>query len=657
MKTDKNKIQHFLTCQLLIVVLLLTPNLGLSETTHHYTYITNQNKVADLFHNNNPYYQCKTAQHCVPNADGTSNNKKLAIFLLDQQTGIVVPTFIQCFGNGDSMASMAESLVPIVNETLNNDPCVTLDTYQGQVPRRFVEDTMQALDDYDEEGCPKEDRSCGQQMYELIERDLKNLIRPFSSQPSSTIEMGCLSNLAANLIDGLWSTVKLIAWELPKGIWNTGVTAWNYFFNQESETSTAMLYASVMSEPMAKALSSGDISKFYNELRANFFSFLGAIREFYSELMGCNEWSGQPFESECLSRTNWSCPTCESVTNFLCGLTGQIGSGMMLGALLGVVKAGATLAKYKKSVSRSPENYGIVSKALEEFKSRQSVQAMRRAGQQAMYQSRKAFAPVTNFLSTASEEMKMLFALGQNLKNLIAVNPVTAPFHMAFQSGSRTAQHLMQNLAVEGNLPGLSLSSSMNLSRRFGQSLNKIQESFAEKMAELHRLTQQNINPSILADLERRYLTDVQAQLERLNIKTTLTPDGQSLVLEKGGESFTYSPNLRQKISEAPKGISLEDFKSYITNQDPLLDKLTPQARLLDNTPRFFNEIRTRGDAAASTFVTKAAGAADGYTYLSYFSAQSKSVPNTKKCEELLFKTEVVREHDVTADMKELPIP
>jgi hypothetical protein len=632
-----------------MIFLLFTPNYTFSQSQQHYTYITNQNKVADLFHDNKPYYQCKTAQHCVPGADGSPTRKKLAIFLLDQQTGIVVPTFIQCYENGDSMASMAESLVPIVNETLSNDPCATLENYQGSVPRRFITDTMQALDNYDEEGCPLEDRSCGQQIYDLLEKDLKNLIRPFSSQSAATTEMGCLSTLIANMVDGLWSTVKLVAWDLPRGIWNTGVNAWNYFFNQEADTSTAMLYASVMSEGMASALSRGDLSKFYSELRTNFFGFLGAIREFYSELMGCNEWSGIPFQSECLNKTNWSCPTCESTTNFLCGLTGQIGSGLMLGALLGVAKAGATLAKYKQSVSRSPEKYGIVSQALTDLKARQSVQAMKRGKEHLLYQTRQAMSPVTNFFKAATGEMKMLFTLGENVKNLMAINPVTAPFHLAFQSGARASQHLIQNLAVDGRLAGLSLSPSLNLSRRYGQSLTKIQESFADKLADLHRMRGQNINPTIIADIERRYLADVKFELDRLNIKSTISPDGRGLILEKGGDSFTYNPNLRQKIEDTPSGMSLDDFKSFMTNNDPLLDTITPSNRLLENTPSFFREVRTRGDSAASTFVTKS-GATDGYVYLSYFTAQSKSVPDNKNCDDLLYQTEVVRVHDVTPE-------
>jgi hypothetical protein len=641
---------------MIIFTFLLSPMRGYSQSQsqQHYTYITNQNKVADLFHNNNPYYQCKTAKHCVPNADGTPSQKKLAIFLLDKQTGIVVPTFIQCFENGDAMASMAESLVPIVNESLNNDPCATLQNYQGRVPRSFIEDTMQALDNYDEEGCPREDRSCGQQMYELMERDLKNLVRPFASQTPATMEMGCLSNIIANLIDGLWSTLKLVAWELPRGLWNAGVNTWNYFFDQEAETSTAMLYASVMSEPMASALSRGDFSKFYSELRKNFFGFLGAIREFYSELMGCNEWSGAPFESECLNRTNWSCPTCESVTNFLCGLSGQIGSGMMLGALLGVVKTGASLAMYKKSISQSPQNYGIVSDALTDFQSRQSVQNIRRGIENLRYQTRLALTPTRNFLEAATGEMKMLFAFGTNTRNLMAINPVTAPFHIAFQTGSRVSQRLVHNLAVDGKLPGLSLSPTLNLSRRFGQAITKIQDSFADKLTDLHRMTGQNINPRILADVERRYLHDVKSELEHLNIKTQLSPDGQSLIIEKGGESFTYAPNLAQKLGDAPAGMPIDDFRSFMTNSDPLLDRITPSHRLLESTPAFLREIRTRGDTAASTFVTKV-GPSDGYAYLSYFSAQSKSVPNTKKCDDLLFETEVLRVHDVTAQTETSP--
>lgn len=549
------------------------------------------------------------------------------------------------------MASMAENILPLVNRALNTDPCVNLDNYQGRVPRRFLEDTLKTLDGLNEQGCPKEDRGCAQQIYELFEQDVKNVFNLFSSTRPQTTEMGCLSTLFANILDGLWSTAKLIFYEAPRGLWNLGRNAWDYFFAEESERSTALLYSSVMSETMAQALTDRDFAKFYNELRKNFFAFLGAIREFYTELMGCTEWEGTPFDSECLKKTNWSCPTCESVTNFMCGLTGQLGTGMALGALLGVSKAAGTLAKMKRQISEEPARFGLGARAIEELNARKSIQSMRDVSQRARYQVSQGVAPVTNFLNTALGEMKTLFAVGNNFKQLIAVNPLTAPFHMAFQAGQKTAHRTFNRLSTEGNIPGLHLGPSLTLGRAYGRALTNIQNSFQQKMNDLYPIRGSRFNPTVYNDISRRYIADVKKELERINIKATPIQGGRGLRIEKGGEVFEYRPNLRQKMNQA-SDMSKDDFTRFMTQNDPLLDSITPTANLPGEIPVFLRDLRQRSHAARNTFVAQS-GASDGFTYLAYFNAQSRNVPENNRCEDLLYEMELVGVHDVTERTEE----
>lgn len=636
----------------LFISILATPLHAQRDSTQHFTYISGDNKIGDLFYNSNNYYQCKTQRHCKVLESADIKPKRIALFIRDKESGLVIPSFIQCFRDGTSMVSMAENLVPLVNQALNNDPCLDVDSYEGRVPRRFLQDTIRTLDNLDDQGCPREDRSCARQIYEMFENDVKNLFRPFSSAPDPTMDMGCLSTIVANLLDALWGVAKLVAWELPRGIFQAGSNLWNYYFGQEQETSSAMLYASVMSEEMAEALSNHDFAKFYDELRKNFFAFIGAIREFYSELMGCNEWEGIPFDSECLRKTNWSCPTCESITNFVCGLTGQLGTGMALGAIMGVAKAGTALNRMKREISTDPRRFGLTEQAAESIGARQTLHQMRDLTQQARYQTGRALTPVTNFMNTALGEMKMLFALGNNFKTLVATIPITNPFHVSFQAGQRAGHRTFHRLSQDSNIPGLNLGATAHLGRTYGQAMANIQTSFADIIPELYRLRGNNFNPTIYNDISRRYISDVRRELERINIKATPIQGGRGLRLEKGGQVFEYRPNLRQKVREANPSLTQEEFGRFMTQMDPLNDIVTPTNLLPADTPTFLREVRERAISSRNTFVVQD-NAADGFAYLAYFTSQSQSVPQNNRCENLLYNMELVGSYDITERVEE----
>lgn len=615
----------------------------------HYTYIGKDNKLADLFYNNNNYYQCKTDRHCRPKTDKNKStpNKRMAFFVLDKKSGLVIPTFLQCMDNGTSVISMAEDLIPIVNQRNEADPCEQIQQLPSSLPTRFINDTLQTLESLDNDGCPKEDRSCANQITDMFAKDLNNLLRPFSKMPSPTTEMGCLSTLFTNLWEGLWSTAKLLLWELPKGVANVAKNTWNYFFNKEQETSTAMLYASVMSETMAQALSKGDFAKFYSELRKNFFKFIGAIREFYGELMGCMEWSGTPYDSECLKKTNWSCPTCESTTNFLCGLTGQLGTGMALGAVLGVTKATIAVSKMKRQIANEPARFGFAKEALEQIEANKTIRSLKNQTQEAKYRIGTRTRPIASYTNAALGEMKTLFALGENFRKLIAVNPVTAPFHMSFQAGQKMGHKRLNRLTQEHNIPGLTLGPTAALGRAYGRALANVQKKFDESITELHKLTKGNYHPRVYNDISRNYITVVKKELERVNIKATPIQGGRGLRLEKGGEVFEYRPNWRDKIEKARSDMSLEDFKHFVANGDQLLDVVTPVGQLTSASPGFLKELRHKAHSAKNTFIVQS-GPTDGMIYLGYFTAQSRNAPQEAKCEDLLYDMELIGSQDVT---------
>ena len=104
---------------------------------------------------------------------------------------------------------------------------------------------------------------------------------------------------------------------------------------------------------------------------------MGDLRDFYTETLGCTEWSGSAYESECVSKMNWSCPDTEHVLQFVCGLVGQLGGGFLLGGMLGSVKAIASVASVRKSVALNPVKFGVSKIAQEELDGKKGLGEIR----------------------------------------------------------------------------------------------------------------------------------------------------------------------------------------------------------------------------------------------------------------------------------------
>ena len=625
------------------------------ESKTHYTYIDGKNGLGDLFYKNSAYYRCLTQNHCNPPAQTDQTKligpktppKKLAIFLKKADSREVIPSFLQCYEDGNSMVSMAEELIPVVNSAVaREDKCADTTPVEGVIPKRFVDDTLKALQGYDKK-CKREDRSCMAQVVDGLENDLKNMFSLFGGEKSKTTKMGCLSTLVSNVVESLYSTLKLFLWDLPKGAVNFGKNLWNYMFEEEQETSTAMLYASVLPQNLAEALANWDLPKFYEVVRKNFFNFLGSIREFYTELLGCSEWSGAPYQSECLKKTNWSCPTCESVLNFTCGLAGQLGTGFLLGGVLGTGKSIIALTQLKKTISLSPKRFGISSSAIEEMSARAGVQDyLHKAGDAAnvvRYKTSKIAKPMTSVLSTIGDEMKFVFGVGSAFKKFISSNPVTLPYHLTYQAGKNKAFKTMNNLGLDKGYFTKG-SQALNLGRRYALHFKNIQDKYQTVSRDLYRLRGKRFNQKIYDEIVNDYLSTVKREMELNGVKVTRTDKG-ALTFEKGGEVFEYRPDWQERVKSQGAVASSDDFAKNLTFDDHLLDERNVAGLGLDR-PKFLQDMMDKASDSKDIYTIKPDGS-DGMVYLGHFTGQQKSVPKVKSCNDLLHDAEPLQLQEI----------
>lgn len=636
-------------------------SIALGETSKtHYTYIDNkQNGLGDLFYKNSAYYRCLTQTHCKKpveeaqkaaeegEAPTSTEPKKLAIFLKKSDSREVIPSFLQCHPNGTGMVSMAEELIPVVNEAVaREDKCADVKPVEGVIPQRFVDDTLKALQGYDKK-CKREDRSCFSQVVDGLESDLKNMFSLFGGDKSETTKMGCFSTLISNVVESLYSTLKLFLWDLPKGTFNLAKNSWNYFFGEEEETSTAMLYASVLPENLAEALADWDLAKFYDIVRKNFLNFLGDIREFYTELLGCSEWSGAPYQSECLKKTNWSCPTCESVMNFGCGLAGQLGTGFLLGGVLGTGKSILALSQLKRRVSLSPGSFGIKSSAIKEIRSREAIQKYLHKAQDtyssARYRAAKMGRPATKLVSTIGDEMKFVFGVGSAFKKFISSNPVTLPYHLSFQSGKQQAFKGMNNFALDKGYFSKG-SHALNLGRRYAMRFKNIQDKYQQTAKDLYRLRGRRFNEKIYKEVTDDYLTTVKKEMELLGVKVNKVAD-DALTFEKGGELVEYRPNFKERLLNGQDSIGVDEFTKNLTFDDLILEDRNV-AGLAMKRPNFLQEMMDKASDSKDIYTIKNDGA-DGLIYLGHFTGQQKSVPAVENCDDFLHEAEPLQVQEI----------
>lgn len=624
------------------------------SSPNHYTFIDNENKASDYFINQSNFLQCQTQRHCYEMEEDDERKPHNMIYLLREiEGGKIFPLFLKCDREGRSMAMLSEDLVDIINlevEVIN--PCKQLSALYDNhfFPPNFVDGALEAVENYDEDGCPENDASCEQQIYELFEQDLKNALNLFSwgAKESDTTEMGCLSNVLANLKESIVATVKLFIVDMPYKAYEIGESLWNYVMGEEEETSTSMLYASVMSEDMAKALSRGDFALFYSHLRSNFFEFIGNIREFYGELLGCLEWEGEPFHSTCLRRTNWSCITCENMVNFACGIIGQLGTGFALGAILGTTRSIVAMSQLSRNIKNNPSRYGLPEATQAELQSRQSLTRMRKMQQNLSYQITRTTPPsVQNFLRSAADEISFVTGMGSGFRNFIASNPVTSPYNLIFQYGQGRAFRAISQGPVD-RIPFVTSISAFHLSRHYATGMSNIRSTFNAQLRAFYSISGNNFNAAVFNNLARDYITAVGSEMRRMGVQVTPIQGGRGLRLSKGGEVFEYRPNFRNKLESVSSTMSFDDFSSFMHAGDALLDGVTPIHTRAATYPNFLRDISQKAEAARNIFVIQP-NALDGMAYLGHFAAQTSTVPDSDSCNRLLYELELIEEKDITS--------
>jgi hypothetical protein len=640
------KIKRLFIAIILAANSILSHPLFAQEGKTHYRYL-NQNEQFDLgnsFYRNSDYFKCEARQYCQKIEDPAVKPKRYAYFLGREEDGFIIPVFLQCHRSGNASMTTAEDLVPLLNETVLKDGnCIEdkeVEKVEESVPNHFVEDTLKAVRSY-EGNCPKNEDDT---FIKPFMTDWDNVVKAVTFEKQDTVKAGCLTNALASVVQSVYQTLKLFAWDIPKGIYKFGVQAFKSFFGKEEERSSEMLAASLMSEDMAHALVTGDVRELYKLLRVNSKNFALAIKEFYLETVGCSEWEGIPYGSVCLKKMNWDCLTWENGVPWVCGIISQLGTGYILGALLGASRSLVKMRSLKKKIADNPENFGLVANAADEVKAKKSIHNMMEelsgGYRRGSFRLKRNTRVITNFMDTQRLEISSILGLGNSFKTIIKSTPVTAPYNFYFQKGQNRGWKRMN----ERQMKNVS-SQPLALGRARALRLDNIDEAFNDIFGELKKLQGKKFEPFVFKELQGDLLRVMKTELEKGSMKVTLLKDGK-LKIKKDGKEFIYQPKFEEKLKNMPPKLSDDEMKRILKNDDMILGNQRAVS-LPQDIPDFWKEFVSSAELSRGIFALKSDGL-DGIVYFGQFSAQTGKVPRPEDCSSRLNNVELLRSQDIT---------
>ncbi len=631
-------------------------------------HITQEDKlVPDLkqsFDQNKTYFKCEAKQLCPVGKKESGVTKRYAYFMKRKSDGVVIPTFLQCHPEGDFSILTAQELIPVLNEeNLNSSECITKENLQNHISGQFVNNTLSALRSYKGK-CPQ-DNNFGKSLYKNIEKDIKNAFNIFSIHKQEKVKAGCLTNAITNAIQSIYQTVKMFIWDAPRKAIDIAKSVFSFAFDKEEENSTAMLLSSIMPKDMAQALANWDIPGFIAKVKSNLFGLLADIKEFYRDIIGCTEWSGIPYSSQCLKKTDWECPTWDNIINMVCGLGSQLLSGYFLGGLLGTGKSILNMAKLKRSIAHNPDKVGLGQKTKDLLTSNQFVNeqlARTKDLKDTMaYKTRRKARAVTDFVNFHKDSVDYFLKFGENFRDMIKSTPVVSSYHYAFQKGQEKAWKKSNDLQMRSKS-----TNDLERDRKRALRFDNVQSKFDELLEDFKEAIAKNSDASpaqirkYIKDFEKDYFAEVKKELEFLGMNVDIVKGrGKSKnrdmlkILKKGedgkkDEFIIYDPKIDSRAQSIIKEDKLSDdgIKDKMTNGDILLGDRS-SASLSSNTPQFWKDFIDSADNHKGTFTLKSNGV-DGFVYFGHFSAQNKAIEKVEDCNKKLVDSEVLRFQEIT---------
>lgn len=635
----------------------------------HYSYFSNnpQEDFGDTFYRNNEYMKCEAQNLCKERENVTELDplRKYAFFFQRENDESIVPVFLQCYRDGSSTASMAESLVPLMNEAVLQDgeECVDENEVEAVANPAFVTDTLKAIQGY-EGGCPKQEKGCFEQIGDGFLKDLKMFMNPsrfFYSE--ERVETGCLSNIVSNIGTAIVQTGALLFYHLPVGIWNSGVSAakglWNKFMGREEETSDGLLNASIMESELLQAVVSRDFAKAWTLLQKNFWSFWKGIKEYYINTIGCTEWDGVPYYSTCLKKMDWTCRNCGNMMNYACGLLAQFGTGYLLGGILGMSKGALAV----KNASRAMALSATTKVATEVARKSQFATKATPASNSSWltttladlsnkskdvtarinFSANRKMKPVVDTLRTQRDEVKYFMGMGDSFRGLVASFPPTKPYHHIYQMGKDGGFDLAARTINRKVIGASPLQQGRALAFRFDTIKRKFDDKLFDELMKL-RGTSARVLDEGLKEVYDEYFKIIQRNLNGTGAKTTIMPDGKSIRISMGDESFLYRPDFKRfldKDAPPPRGLSQNKYQATLTHEpmeikykmanDDIFLSSAPLEVRNGKIPNFMKEMVSKAEPARRIHKIKPEGM-DGYAFVTVFSAQMNGIPEREDC-------------------------
>ena len=157
------------------------------------------------------------------------------------------------------------------------------------------------------------------------------------------VATNCQANLITSIISSLWGTIKALGqmiWSGVKAVGNMLVAGGKYLgslFGYESESSKKVTTAAQTSDSFIMQL----MKEPKKTAGIIIDSVWKSIKDFISNDVACEEWSGVPHFSKCTkSASSWSCMSCEDKFNTSCSAIGYVAAEIIPAIFTGGATAG-----------------------------------------------------------------------------------------------------------------------------------------------------------------------------------------------------------------------------------------------------------------------------------------------------------------------------
>lgn len=377
-------------------------------------------------------------------------------------------------------------------------------------------------------------------------------------------KQGCIGSLFHIFWSNIVSSGKVIVdagkWvgkeAVAAGQWTADhvSAAWNSLMGEDNKSSDNVLTASSQSDKTVAALKKGDdkgIMDSFEEFTKKIYAGIGHV---ITDELGCREWSGKPFESECIAPLTRQCMGCGEALNIGCSVIGFLGSEFVMNMATGFALGASTSAL--KALAKTPAIARQLMKITEAAEIIKSTTAMRKiasvGGQASRLGTLMLDTPLAAPLSTILRKADGVSLL----ESLTAKIPWQETMSKYFSTSHRLGEAWADS--------GLAWVTGAKVETRAIQvakeldGIDKAYDKLAKTLAYNKVAIGMNDGKAVVGAVDE-FMATAEKSFQKMGYTVDRTDPLKLRVISPDGAEFTYDPQIYRHLTEIKQGAVTPD--------------------------------------------------------------------------------------------------